>query len=156
MQVFLDTYATSGVDAALAAEASTVYSPSVFARRLADPAVELHVVQRGAHAVGFIDLAHATACPVAGVAGTEVFRLYVQRPFQRQGIGQALLAHAAGVARGRGQAALWLTAWSGNTRALAFYAALGWRDVGETTYVIDGVAHPNRVLVQSLTAPGSD
>ena len=36
MQVFLDTYATDGIDAALAAEVSTVYTSEVFRGRLAD------------------------------------------------------------------------------------------------------------------------
>ena len=152
MQVFLDTYATDGIDPALAAEVSTVYTADVFRARLADPSVELHLALRGAHVVGFVDIAHATRCPVDTVQGAEVFRLYVQRPFHGQGIGRALMALAEARARHRGHPAVWLTAWSGNRRALGFYAALGYRDVGATTYLIDGTAHANRVLARQLAA----
>lgn len=47
---------------------------------------------------------------------------------------------------------LWLTAWSGNTRARAFYRALGYVDVGGTTYAFEGNSYANRVLVKEVAA----
>lgn len=145
-QVFLDTYATHGISPDLAREAATVYAPAVFAQRLRDASVELWLAMSGGHAVGFVDVAFATTCPVPGVGGAEVFRLYVQRPFLRQGVGRALLAQAEKIACGRGADNVWLTAWVGNERALAFYRAQGYRDVGATEYVIEGTGYENRVL----------
>lgn len=149
-QVFLDTYATHGINEALAREVATVYSAEVFERRLRDAAVELWMVEAGGFTVGFVDIAFATSCPVPGVRGAEVFRLYVQRPFLRRGLGRALMAKAEASARARGLDAIWLTAWAGNQAALAFYLSLGFRDVGATEYVIDGVGHENRVLCKAL------
>lgn len=149
-QVFLDTYATRGISPELAKEAATVYAPEVFAQRLRDASVELWLATSGGHAVGFVDVAFATTCPVPGVAGAEVFRLYVQRPFLRQGVGRALLAEAEKIAWERGADHTWLTAWVGNERALAFYRAQGYRDVGATEYVIEGTGYENRVLCKRL------
>lgn len=149
-QVFLDTYATHGINNALAREAVTVYSTEVFERRLRDAAVELWMVEAGGFTVGFVDIAFATSCPVPGVRGAEVFRLYVQRPFLRRGLGCALMAKAEASARARGLDAIWLTAWAGNHGALAFYQSLGFRDIGTKEYVIDGVGHENRVLCKAL------
>jgi diamine N-acetyltransferase len=151
-QVFLDTYATNGINTALATEADTVYSPEVFEGRLRDASVELLVATAGEYMVGFVDMAFATNCPVPGVHGAEVFRMYVQRPFLRRGLGRALMAKAEASARARGLDAVWLTAWVGNDRALAFYESLGYLDVGVTQYVIEGVAHENRVLCKRLAA----
>lgn len=151
-QVFLDTYATNGVTAALAREAGTAYAPQVFEARLRDPTVELLVATVGDRMMSFIDIAFATSCPVPGVQGAEVFRLYVQRPFLRRGLGRALIAMAEASARARGLNAVWLTAWVGNDRALAFYEALGYRDIGVTEYLIEGVAHENRVLCKRIAA----
>lgn len=149
-QVFLDTYATQGINGALAREAATVYSSDVFERRLRDADVELLLVTSGGYTVGFVDIAFATRCPVPGVRGAEVFRLYVQRPFLRRGLGRKLMARAEESARARGQDTLWLTAWAGNHGALAFYQSLGFRDIGTTEYVIDGLGHENRVLCRTL------
>jgi GNAT superfamily N-acetyltransferase len=149
-QVFLDTYATHGINDALAREVATVYSAEMFERRLQDAAVELLLVEAGGYTVGFVDIAFATSCPVPGVRGAEVFRLYVQRPFLRRGLGRALIAKAEAQARARGLGAIWLTAWAGNHGALAFYQSLGFRDIGTTEYVIDGVGYENRVLCKPL------
>ena len=149
-KVFLDTYATQGINDALAREVATVYSTEVFERRLRDADVELLLVTSGGYTVGFVDIAFATRCPVPGVRGAEVFRLYVQRPFLRRGLGRKLMARAEASARARGLEAIWLTAWAGNHGALAFYQSLGFRDIGTTEYVIDGVGHENRVLCKTL------
>ena len=150
-QVFLDTYATHGINDALARQVATVYSPEVFERRLRDEDVDLQLVASGGNTVGFVDIAFATRCPVPGVRGAEVFRLYVQRPFLRCGLGRKLMAKAEASARARGLETLWLTAWAGNHGALAFYQSLGFRDIGTTEHVIDGVGHDNRVLCKTLT-----
>jgi diamine N-acetyltransferase len=149
-QVFLDTYATHGINDALAREVATVYSTEVFERRLRDADVELLLATSGGYTVGFVDIAFATRCPVPGVRGAEMFRLYVQRPFLRRGLGRNLIAKAEASARARGLDTLWLTAWAGNHGALAFYQSLGFRDIGTTEYVIDGVGHENRVLCKTL------
>lgn len=149
-QIFLDTYATQGINDALAREVATVYTLEVFERRLRDADVELLLVTSGGYTVGFVDIAFATRCPVPDVRGAEVFRLYVQRPFQRRGLGLCLISKAEASARARGLDTLWLTAWAGNQAALAFYASLGFVDIGTTEYIIDGVGHENRVLRKTL------
>lgn len=149
-QVFLDTYATHGITADLAKEAITVYAPEVFDQRLRDASVDLLLATVNGYAVGFVDVGFATTCPVPGVAGAEVFRLYVQRPFLRQGVGRRLLTEAEALALRRGANGIWLTAWVGNERALAFYRAQGYRDVGATAYVIKDTGYENRVLCKRL------
>jgi hypothetical protein len=48
-----------------------------------------------------------------------------------------------------------LTVWHRNEAALAFYRALGWRAIGETSFVLDGVAHPNIVFAPPAAAIAS-
>ena len=80
----------------------------------------------------------------------ELVRLYVQRHFQRQGVGQLLLRRAEERARSLGAPCLWLTAWSGNTNARAFYAAQGYVDIGATTYTCQGEVYENRIFSKAL------
>lgn len=149
-QVFLDTYATNGVNDELASEAVSVYSPQVFERRLHDPRVSIFIASSADYVVGFADLAFDTQCPSPGVSGIEVFRLYVQRPFLRLGIGRALMSQAENLSSTRGLSNVWLTAWAGNRNALMFYKALGYQDVGATEYVIAGRGYENRILAKRL------
>lgn len=145
--VFLDTYATQGMRADLAREALAVYSPDAFAARLAQPDLRFVVAEREQHLVAFLEVAAGDARPATEV---EVVRLYVHPRFQRQGIGRELLSQAERIAAAQAAAAVWLTAWSGNTRARAFYRALGYEDVGEASHVIEGQRYENRVLRKPL------
>ncbi len=147
-QVFLDTYATTGVNIDLAKEATSVYSPDAFQQRLQKACTEITVATVGEYMVAFLDLDSTTKCPVSSVQGLEVLRLYVQAPFQRSGVGKALMSLAERKALERRAQHVWLTAWSGNIRALAFYPALGYRDVGFTQYNIEGNVYENRVFAK--------
>lgn len=82
----------------------------------------------------------AIACMV------ELDRLYLQRHVHRQGIGAALLRHAEAMAQQHGARGLWLTAWSGNANALAFYPRQGYRAVGTALHWIEGQAYDNVVF----------
>jgi GNAT superfamily N-acetyltransferase len=151
-QVFLDTYATSGISADLAHEAQQIHSPAAFEVVLRSPRSEITVAEVGGNLIGFVELRFEGRCPVAGLAGPEVLRLYVQGPFQGQGLGRALLSIAEGRALAIGAQSVWLTAWVGNSRALRFYPRVGFKDVGATQYVIRGNGYENRVFAKVLTA----
>jgi len=144
--VFLDTYATEGIRPDLAREALSMYSPEAFAARLADPGLRFVLAESEGHLFAFAEIA-------LGGAEVEVVRLYVHPRFHRRGIGQALSLQAERIAAAQGAAAVWLTAWSGNSRALAFYRALGYEDEGASTYAIEGRQYENRVL-RKLLAKG--
>ena len=150
-QVFLDTYATCGISPALAREADSRFSVSAFAERLVRDKVRTLLVEREGHLVGFaevtLDEVHAL---VPSRAAAELARLYVQSHFLRQGIGRRLLRQAETLARADGAASLWLTAWVGNTRALAFYASQGYEALGSTDYSFEGQVFENRLLAKEL------
>ncbi len=157
-QVFLDTYATEGIRPALAREVLAWCSPAAFAARLSHEAQTFILAERLDHLVGFAEVHLASPAPVAPRApgapvahggDVELVRLYVQRPFQRRGIGTELVRRTERLATAAGKTALWLSAWAGNDRALAFYRALGYKDAGSVNHVIEGQAFENRVLVKS-------
>jgi ribosomal protein S18 acetylase RimI-like enzyme len=151
-QVFLDTYATNGINGDLASEVTTVLSEHALLDRLARGTVELFVAERNGNMIGYLDLDLASLSPNPEAQGVEVFRLYVQRPFQRMKVGRSFMTLAEQRARALRRSGVWLTAWVGNHRARAFYAALGYRDVGATQYIIEGKAYENRVLCKALLA----
>lgn len=151
-QVFLDTYAPQGIRPDLAREVLAGYSTELMAAHLADPKMRFVLAESDRHLVGFVELALDRPCHVPCDATVEITRLYVQRHFHRRGIGQALSTHAERIALEHGHGALWLTAWSGNAPALAFYPRLGWADIGRTEYVIEGQSYENRVFVKTTKA----
>ena len=147
MQVYLDTYATEGIRPDLARDVLAGYSPDAYAQRLAQTGRLGVLAEHAGHLIGFAELLLHSPCVVDAVHCTaELDRLYLQRPFQRQGIGAALLRQAEQMAAGLGQPGLWLTAWVGNASALAFYPRQGYRAVGTALHWIEGRAYDNVVF----------
>jgi ribosomal protein S18 acetylase RimI-like enzyme len=152
-QVFLDTYAPSGIRAALAREVHAQLSPAAFERHLREPAVRITLAEWDAHLVGFAEVRLDTAHSLVGDgACAELTRLYVQSPFLRRGIGRRLLQLAEVAALSGGARTLWLTAWVGNERALAFYTSQGYEQRGSTTYAFEAESFENRLFSKSLRA----
>jgi len=150
-QVFLDTYATDGIRLALAQEALETLSPAAIAQCLGRATSTVLVAERNGHLVGFAQLtAHSEHELVPFTAAVELNRLYVQEGFTGRGVGKALLRLAEETICASGAEGIWLTAWSRNARALAFYARQGYADLGPTLFTVQGEQHENRLFAKPL------
>ena len=152
-QVFLDTYATQGVREAIAREAQQELSVTAFLEQLRNPSVRVLLAEHNGFLIAFASvMLGATHSLVAKDPAAELSRLYVQSPFIRRGVGSLLLRHVESSARAAGASTLWLTAWVGNTRALAFYARQGYDDLGCTDHEFENEHFENRLFARSLVA----
>ncbi len=150
-QVFLDTYATLGIREAIAREAEQEFSVAAFLGQLAAPTVRVLLAERTGHLVAFASVTlGATHGLVAKGPSAELSRLYVQSPFIRQGVGSLLLRHVEALASAAGASTLWLTAWVGNARALAFYASQGYEELGSTDHEFEHERVENRLFAKAL------
>ncbi len=62
------------------------------------------------------------------------------------------MAAVAEAARSRGARAVWLSVWSQNERAKAFYSRSGYRQVGTTTFVLGTDVQDDWVMVMPVDA----
>ncbi len=156
VQVFLDTYATEGIRPDLAREAFLEYSTDAFDKRLREAKRTFIVAEAGAGLLGYaeVHLSPLTA-PAEQISGAELVRLYVQPAAQRRGVGRALLERMEQAVLAASSPSIWLTAWEGNSNARAFYARMGYSDVGATTYTFQGNTYGNRVFVKHLACTSS-
>lgn len=152
-QVFFETYASSGISAVLAREAQAHFRLQAIEALLGDVQRTVLLVERAEHLIAFAEVVHRAGHELVGTSeAAELARLYVQGPFLRRGVGQLLLGRSEALARELGASTLWLTAWVGNARALAFYASQGYRELGSTPYVFEGKAFENRLFAKALGA----
>lgn len=155
-QVYLDTYASDGIRADIAREVFTVCPEQAFAERLSAADRRFVLAERGSHLLGFVEFSTGSSCPPGDTHhGIEVIRLYVQPAMQGQRLGAGLLRRAESDCLAAGGNFVWLTAWAGNQRALRFYEAQGFRDIGATTWVFEDKSCENRVLVKPLVGSGT-
>lgn len=150
-QVFLDTYATDGIRASLAREAHETLCPAAVEVLLADGTSTFLAAEANGHLLAFAQLSAGAQHPlVACTSPFELKRLYVQERFTRRGLGKSLLRDAETFARMAGATAMWLTAWAGNARALAFYASQGYAQVAAVPFTAQGEEYENRVFAKHL------
>jgi diamine N-acetyltransferase len=152
-QVSLDTYATQGIRPLLAREVLAHFSTDAIASLLVQPQTRFVLAEREDHLIGFVQLDFAERHELVSASpAVEVVRLFVQARFKGQGVGKALIAAACEQARGSGALSLWLTAWVGNTDALAWYRGQGWLERGPTDYVFEDEKFENRLFELPLGA----
>ena len=123
------------------------FTPKKFEAIVANESSAVLVAESDKNLVGYARVVTATACPVATSSKVELSTLYVQTPFNGQGVGQALLSQAEKWARERKNTSLWLTVNSKNSRAIAFYAKHGYTKLGVTHFKLGNEKHENLVLV---------
>ncbi|HEY8880099.1 MAG TPA: GNAT family N-acetyltransferase [Roseateles sp.] len=154
IQVFLDTYTVQGIRPDMAREALREYAAEAFDARLREPGRRFVLAERETALLGFAEVRLAAQpAPAGDIAGAELIRLYVQPAAQGLGVGRRLIRAAEALAAEARMDALWLTAFDGNHRALAFYAREGYADIGATTYSFEGNTYGNRVLARDLRQP---
>lgn len=150
-QVFLDTYATQGIRPLIAREVLELFSIDAISALLSSPSIEIIVAEQDGHLIGFAQLTDGAGHELVPFApAVELNRLYVQERFTSKGIGRALLQRAEATAAARGARALWLTAWVGNPRALAFYARQGYKELGASLYVYEDEDYETRIFVKEV------
>lgn len=154
-QVFLDTYAPEGTRPGLAREVLGNFSMPAIHAQMENPWSAFLLAERAGHLIGFAQLTHGARHPlVPHVRATELNRLYIHERFTSMGIGSELLQRAEALAARNGAAAMWLTAWVENARAVLYYPRRGYQDVGASTYSFDDDLYENRVFVKVLVHGG--
>ncbi len=128
----------------------TFYGTQRLAWEVADSETTTLVCEHDGVLVGYGQLRWATppAC-VVGVRPAEVQRLYVDRHYHGKGTAQALMAALVDSAVAGAGDVMWLGVWEHNPRAIAFYAKVGFRQVGEQVFVLG--RDPQRDVVLSKT-----
>ncbi len=150
IEVWIGTYLAHGVSPFFADYALSEFTPANFKAILKSPN-ETILVSRNIEGIdGYVRLSFDSPDPVNGSLQTEIKTLYVQPRHQKRGIGRHLLKAACKLCNGRASPAPWLTVNAENSRAIRFYRAQGFVEIGETAFEIEERSYPNLVMAKSL------
>jgi ribosomal protein S18 acetylase RimI-like enzyme len=150
-RTFEETFGAENTPEDMASYMAHAYGIAQQAAELADPAVVTLIAEEGAAMAGYAQLRGRPAPPcVAGPAPIELWRFYVDRPWQGRGVAAALMSAIVEAAAARGAATLWLCVWERNPRAQAFYRKAGFADVGAAEFVLGTDRQTDRVMVRPI------
>lgn len=150
-RTFHDTFAADNRPEDMAAHLASFYGTDKQSRELADPQMVTLVAEQEGALVAFAQLRRGAApsC-VTGEAPIEIKRFYVAAEWKGRGLAQALMARGLDEARAMGGVTIWLGVWERNPRAIAFYAKMGYVDVGSHTFMLGADAQLDRILTRPL------
>jgi diamine N-acetyltransferase len=104
----------------------------------------------GKAAVGYVMMRRGTRSNgVSGDAPAEIQRVYVDRSWHGQRVGDALINACIDQARAWHSDVLWLAVWDENARAIAFYEKMGFRPVGTQTFTLGTDVQKDVVMARS-------
>jgi diamine N-acetyltransferase len=146
---FLESYANLLPAEDILAHSEQNHAPGVYGAWLADPGYSCWLVEAGPGKapVGYMVLSPPDL-PLADLATNdlEIKRIYLLHPYQRRGLGRAMMEQAAAHARAAGFARLLLGVYSRNTAALAFYNRIGFHRVGERQFRVGASEYFDHIL----------
>lgn len=151
IEVWVGTYLRQGVGSTFAEYVLAEYTAERMLAHIVDPTQIVVVSENADGPDGYVRVALDAVPPLAACEGAEIATLYVQPRHHGRGIGHALLAKVLARCRARGTDAVWLTVNAENASAIGFYRRLGFRTIGRTQFVIDGISYPNDVLARDTT-----
>jgi ribosomal protein S18 acetylase RimI-like enzyme len=146
---FLESYAGLLPAEDILAHGQRQHAPQVYAAWLADPAWRCWLAEAttGGAPVGYLVMGRADLpLPDLGPRDLEIKRIYLLYRFQNLGLGRAMMEQALAWAREAGCPRLLLGVYSRNEAALAFYARMGFVQVGDRRFRVGANEYYDYVL----------
>lgn len=135
-RTFRDAYGAMVSADDMALHLARRYSPALQAAEVADARSSYLLAEVDGALAGYALVRHGRGPgdepPLR--APTELARFYVAREWHGRGVAQQLMAAVIADARQRGGKTLWLTVWTENPRAIAFYQKLGFVRAGTAAF----------------------
>lgn len=130
------------------------YGPALQEAEIHDPAVTTLLAEVDGALAGFAQLRTGPIpdC-VRGASPIEVWRFYVDRPWQGRGLARQLMDETVAAARAGGARTAWLAVWERNARAIAFYRRTGFEVTGEQPFRLGTDLQRDLVMARSVTPP---
>lgn len=148
MQVWLHTYATSGISREIAQYVFNEFTAARMTIAIKDTSKLLVVAEASGSVVGYGVAAIGNVCPSRPAMHIELATLYVQEHFKGQGFGSALLGAVEHLVAQRSGTGLWVTVNALNYPALEFYAKRKYTKIGTASFELGDKKHENHVLVR--------
>jgi ribosomal protein S18 acetylase RimI-like enzyme len=150
-RVFRDAFGAQNRPADLELYIGQAYGERQQASELSNPRITTLIAEVDRQTAGFAQLRPGnTPDCVPGSAPLELWRFYVDRPFQGLGVASRLMQAVLESARARGADTLWLGVWEHNSRAQAFYRKCGFVDVGQHGFLLGTDTQTDVLMAQGL------
>jgi ribosomal protein S18 acetylase RimI-like enzyme len=151
LRTFTDAFGAESDPHDLALHTARSYGVPQQSAEIAHPGITTLIVEAGGRAAAYAQVRRGqppSCVPDAGAV--EIARFYVDQGWHGRGLAQRLMDAALTQAREMGARTVWLMVYEHNSRAMAFYAKEGFREVGRHGYLFGNSLELDYVLVREL------
>jgi GNAT superfamily N-acetyltransferase len=154
-RTFVAAFGAANTAEDMATYMGATYGAEHQAAELADPGVQLLVVELAGEPVGYAKLiVGSRGSGVVAKRPLEIQRIYTDLPYIGRGIGGFLMAEILRRAAARGHDVVWLAVWEHNPGARRFYQRWGFRLVGEQDFVLGRDVQHDQVMARVVEGAG--
>lgn len=147
-RTFDETFRHTTTAADMAAHLAKSYSEAKQGAELADAAMVTIVAETNGVLAGFAQVRRGEPDGELTLEEpVELYRFYVDRPWHGLGLAQRLMQQVRAAAHELGGREMWLSVWSGNERAKAYYLKEGFIDRAETVFWLGSDRQLDRIFV---------
>jgi len=148
-QIFVATYGESTPPDQLVLHLANSYGVAHQARELEDPRITTIVAEQDSilSAYAQVRASSPPPCVPADRPTIELWRFYVDTPWQGTGLAQTLMLQVQAIASEAGAATIWLSTWEHNHRARRFYERCGFREAGRHPFVLGTMVDMDHIFV---------
>lgn len=152
-RTFREAFAADNTAEDMRRHLESAWSPEKQLAEICDPDIDTLILRDAEQRwAGFAQLRAGKVSDGVPTEGSiELWRFYVDKPWQGQGVAHALMTAAKQRARQRGATTLWLGVWERNARAQAFYRKHGFTQVGSQVFVVGSDPQTDHVMLCTLT-----
>lgn len=163
IRTFREAYAADTLPADMDSHLARWYGPAIQRAEIADAAVRTLLVMHAGQAIGFTQLRlhdarnAEPACVINPPPPAkplehpmEVWRFYIDRPWQGRGVAQRLMDAVIELAQSLGARSVWLGVWERNPRAIVFYKKCGYQRIGEHHFRFADELHTDLVMAKRV------
>ncbi|MBS1802264.1 MAG: GNAT family N-acetyltransferase [Acidobacteria bacterium] len=116
---------------------SREHTPARYLAMLQDDRFAILIAKVADNLAGLALLAQAPSpAAMQSSSALELRRFYIDSSYHGRGVANVLMEAVLALAAERGEPSLWLSAFSGNGRAIAFYKRWGFRIAGEHDFIV--------------------
>lgn len=153
-RTFAEAFGSNNRPEDMAAYLASAYGRRQQGAELADPDIVTLIAKSGARLIGYAQVRrHAPPACVPGELPVELWRFYVDRPWQGRGVAPRLMAAVHAAAHRLTGRTLWLGVWERNGRAMGFYAKCGFRVVGTHPFRLGADEQTDLIMVADVVPP---
>jgi ribosomal protein S18 acetylase RimI-like enzyme len=128
-------------------------TPERFRAMVEDDSIVILIVKVANMPAGYALIAHADApSHVHSSARLELRKFYIDVAYHGRGVADALMKEVLAVAADGSQAAIWLTVFSGNDRAISFYRRWGFQIAGTQIFTVGADGQKDYLMLHEGTS----